>query len=323
MTSPTGPQLPATPGFGEAPTIVNPPPGAEPRRPRQRGVSRRAVLLGAAGGAVAIGALGAGAGYALTHWPGASSASLYSSEAARITHLLRRAGFGPSPADLNTYLSLGLSGATDRLLNFASVPNDVDQKLAAFNFDFQNRRDQIFWWLARMTMTQRPLEEKMTLFWHGVLTSSFAKIGGKTHLPLIIQQNNLLRAHAMGRFDDLIHAISTDPAMLWWLDGRLNTGSKPNENYSRELMELFTMGIGELHPERREPGRQGALRLGHSRNTERLRPAPLLPGRHHLPRPQRPSRPRRCREDPLRQPRDRHAPLAPHVELLRLGQPQR
>ena len=244
MTSPTGPQLPATPGFGEAPTIVNPPPGAEPRRPRQRGVSRRAVLLGAAGGAVAIGALGAGAGYALTHWPGASSASLYSSEAERITHLLRRAGFGPSPADLNTYLSLGISGATDRLLNFASVPNDVDQKLAAFSFDFQNRRDQIFWWLARMTMTQRPLEEKMTLFWHGVLTSSFAKIGGKTHLPLIIQQNNLLRAHAMGRFDDLIHAISTDPAMLCWLDGRLNTGSKPNENYSRELMELFTMGIG-------------------------------------------------------------------------------
>ena len=194
---------------------------------------------------MAIGALGAGAGYALTHWPGSSSStSLYSSEAVQITHLLRRAGFGPSPADLNTYLSIGLAATTDRLLNFSSVPNDVDQKLAALNFDFQNRRDQVFWWLARMTMTQRPLEEKMTLFWHGVLTSSFTKIGGKRNLPLIIQQNNLLRAHAMGRFDDLIHAISIDPAMLFWLDGHLNTGSKPNENYSRELMELFTMGIG-------------------------------------------------------------------------------
>jgi uncharacterized protein (DUF1800 family) len=193
----------------------------------------------------AIGALGAGAGYAITHWselPG--GVNLNSSEAAQITHLLRRAGFGASPRDLSTYLRLGLDGARNQLLDFANVPNDVDQKLAAFNFDFQNRRDQIFWWLARMTMTQRPLEEKMTLFWHGLLTSSSAKIGGKQHLPLIIQQNNLLRAHAMGKFDDLIRAISTDPAMLWWLDGRLSTGAHPNENYSRELMELFTMGIG-------------------------------------------------------------------------------
>jgi uncharacterized protein (DUF1800 family) len=95
-----------------------------------------------------------------------------------------------------------------------------------------------------MTLTQRPLEEKMTLFWHGLLTSSVAKIGGQNNFPFIIQQNNLLRAHAMGRFDDLLRAVSIDPAMLWWLDGRLSTGEHPNENYSRELMELFTLGIG-------------------------------------------------------------------------------
>jgi uncharacterized protein (DUF1800 family) len=95
-----------------------------------------------------------------------------------------------------------------------------------------------------MSLTQRPLEEKMTLFWHGVLTSSFAKIGKSVNLPLMIQQNTLLRTHAMGRFDDLVRAVSTDPAMLYWLDGHYNTGARPNENYSRELMELFTMGIG-------------------------------------------------------------------------------
>lgn len=262
MTDPIPPEPQPTPGYTEAPTIASAPPFTAPQPPpsprptapttpptrparRQRRISRRAVLLGAAGGAVAVGALGAGAGYALTHWPGLSGgAGLYTSEAAKITHLLRRAGFGASPADLNTYLHLGLDGAINQLLNYTSVANDVDQALAPLNVDFTNRRDQIFWWLARMTMSQRPLEEKMTLFWHGVLTSSFAKIGGKDNLPLIIQQNNLLRANAMGRFDDLMLTISTDPAMLWWLDGRLNTGNQPNENYSRELMELFTMGIG-------------------------------------------------------------------------------
>ncbi|MGH2504310.1 MAG: DUF1800 domain-containing protein, partial [Ktedonobacterales bacterium] len=215
-------------------------------RPR-RGVSRRAVVMGAAGAAVGIGALGAGAGYALTHLTGLSGgggAARYSSDAAKIIHLLRRAGFGPSPADLETYLSLGVSGAMDRLLNYASVSNDVDQRLASLNLPFTMRANLVRWWLARMTLTQRPFEEKMTLFWHGVLTSSFAKIGKSVNLPLMIQQNNLLRSHALGRFDDLMLAISTDPAMLYWLDGRFNTGAAPNENYSRELMELFTMGIG-------------------------------------------------------------------------------
>ncbi|HEY7976088.1 MAG TPA: DUF1800 domain-containing protein, partial [Ktedonobacterales bacterium] len=119
-----------------------------------------------------------------------------------------------------------------------------DQRLTSYNLPFTTRANLVRWWLARMSLTQRPLEEKMTLFWHGVLTSSFAKIGKSVNLPLMIQQNTLLRTHAMGRFDDLILAISSDPAMLYWLDGRTSTGARPNENYSRELMELFTLGIG-------------------------------------------------------------------------------
>ncbi len=229
---------------GAAPGMPPPPAAAAPARPR-RGVSRRAVILGAAGAAVGVGAVGAGAGYALTHLTGlATQETVFSADAAKITHLLRRAGFGPSPSDIADYLKLGVSGAIDRLINFSSVSNTIDQQLANYNFSFDTRINLIRWWLARMTLTQRPLEEKLTLFWHGVLTSSFAKIGKAVNLPLMIQQNNLLRTHAMGRFDDLISAISTDPAMLFWLDGRYNAGIRPNENYSRELMELFTLGIG-------------------------------------------------------------------------------
>ena len=258
MTTPPDPRNPSNPldaptqpvsSYDDATTIQQAPtavaPSAQASRPR-RGVSRRAVVIGAAGAAVGIGALGAGAGYALSHLQTLSSGgtSLYTSDAAKITHLLRRAGFGPSPTDLQTYLSLGVSGAMDRLLNYAHVSNDVDQRLASLHLSFTTRANLVRWWLARMTLTQRPFEEKMTLFWHGVLTSSYAKIGKSVNLPLMIQQNTLLRSHALGRFDDLMLAISTDPAMLYWLDGRSNTGAAPNENYSRELMELFTMGIG-------------------------------------------------------------------------------
>src|SRR6185312_9489014 len=227
MTTPYDPRnSQSSPSYDDAPTIADgsPPPaatlaaqaapGAEPTAASQRrGVSRRAVVIGAAGAAVGIGAVGAGAGYALSHLPGLlNHDDIFASDAGKIIHLLRRAGFGPSPADLGSYLNLGVSGALDRLINYASVSNDVEQRLASYNLQFNTRANLVRWWLARMSLTQRPFEEKMTLFWHGVLTSSFAKIGKSVNLPLMIQQNNLLRAHAMGRFDDLILAISTDPA---------------------------------------------------------------------------------------------------------------
>ncbi len=247
MTTPFDPRDPRTPqppDLNDAPTISLAP-APQPPTARRRGFSRRAVVIGAAGAAVGIGAIGAGAGYALTHLPGLlGNDTVFSSDAGKVIHLLRRAGFGPSPADLGAYLSLGVSGTMDQLINFSTISNDVDQRVASYNFQFNTRANLIRWWLARMSLTQRPLEEKMTLFWHGVLTSSFSKIGKSVNLPLMIQQNNLLRTHAMGRFDDLIHAIAIDPAMLYWLDGRLSTGSQPNENFSRELMELFTLGIG-------------------------------------------------------------------------------
>ena len=225
----------------------------------RRGPSRRQVLVGAGAGAVALGLLGTGAAAFLTHQQAASPATLYASDAAQIGHLLRRAGFGFSPADLTDYLSLGVSGSIDRLLNFASVSNAVlDARLKSLNLNFTNRQDLVRWVVLRMIYSQRPFEEKLTLFWHGVLTSSFTKIGGATRLPFMIQQNQMLRAKGMGRFDDLMHAITIDPAMLYWLDGHLSSGRSPNENYSREMMELFTMGIGNYT---QDDVHQGALAL--------------------------------------------------------------
>jgi len=223
-----------------------------------RRFSRRTMLIGAGIGTLGIGAIGASAGFLLSRRMDQASQSLYAPDEQKIAHLLRRAGFGPSPADIGEYLTLGVQGSINRLLNYSTVPDLLNQRMGNLRLDFTNSQDVIRWFLLRMIYSNRPLEEKMTLFWHGVLTSSLRKIGGKKNFPLLVRQNNLLRTHAMGRFDDLIAAISTDPAMLWWLDGRLSTGASPNENYSRELMELFTLGIGNYT---QNDVHQGALAL--------------------------------------------------------------
>jgi uncharacterized protein (DUF1800 family) len=96
------------------------------------------------------------------------------------------------------------------------------------------------WWLQRMVQTARPLEEKMTFFWHGLLTSGLDKAGaGQMYV-----QNGLFRKMGLANFDDLLKAVSKDPAMMVYLDTENNRKGKPNENYARELMELFTTGIG-------------------------------------------------------------------------------
>jgi uncharacterized protein (DUF1800 family) len=216
----------------------------EPAPQKKRGLSRRTVLIGAGVGAVGLGAAGAGLGAVLRQRQNSpATANVLTTDTARVNHLLRRAGFGPTPTDLGEYLALGLSGAVDRLLNFSSVHDDLESRLGAQTFDQTNPTEGMRLWLLRMIYSKRPLEEKMTLFWHGVLTSSVRDVGGKQRYAYMTQQNDLLRRMGMGRFDDLMAAITVDPAMLWYLNGRQSTGSSPNENYARELMELFTMGI--------------------------------------------------------------------------------
>ncbi len=159
-----------------------------------------------------------------------------------ISHLLRRAGFGCTPKELHHFSKLGYEAAVDELIYPDTVDNSaLDRVIGSQDFDFTQIDDLRRWWLYRMTFTKRPLEEKMTLFWHGHFATGDNKVRNAYNMYL---QNLLLRKHALGNFQDLLMGITRDPAMIVYLDNQQNRRGKPNENYAREVMELFTMGIG-------------------------------------------------------------------------------
>ncbi len=159
-----------------------------------------------------------------------------------IRHLLRRAGFGASPDELQHYIKLGYEGSVEELLHPQSVNDDeLNRKLKMQAFDFTNIDDLQRWWTYRMLSSKRPLEEKMTLFWHGHFATSDRKV--KNPYAMYVQ-NMLFRKLCLGNFHEMLLAVSKDPAMIVWLDNQQNRKGKPNENYAREIMELFTLGIG-------------------------------------------------------------------------------
>src|ERR1035437_2156666 len=157
-------------------------------------------------------------------------------------HLLRRGGFGGSESDVAQMASLGVAGAVDSLLH----PTAPDLDFPAYPdtallYDRAKARASAqLWWLDRMLRTKRPLQEKMTLFWHGHFATSVQKVP----VPAMAGQIDLFRAFGLGRFPALLSAVTRDPAMLIWLDNRANAKAHPNENYAREVMELFALGLG-------------------------------------------------------------------------------
>ena len=166
----------------------------------------------------------------------------------RIAHLLRRAGFGATQAELDQYTALGFDGALDRLLNPEQVDDSATDALLAplaldpADPDVRRKIEPAkFWWFSRMLNTQRPLQEKLTLFWHTHFATANSKVG---NAPLMLQQIQLFRDNGLGNFEVLLQKVTRDPAMLIWLDNRLNRKGAPNENYAREVQELFTLGIG-------------------------------------------------------------------------------
>ena len=164
---------------------------------------------------------------------------------AEAAHLLRRAGFGGSPEDINGLAARGREGAVDFLINYEEIDNSALDALLFKSFGNENFRlpsDIQRWWLARMIHTRRPFEEKMTFFWHNHFATSYIKV----FYPYMAIQNKTLRRHALDRFDTLLVKVAEDPAMLIWLDGILNLKISPNENFARELQELFTMGITDV-----------------------------------------------------------------------------
>ena len=165
------------------------------------------------------------------------------SERARIAHLLRRAGFGPSEQELTEYTALGFEGAVSRLLDYDALPELADRVLP-------EDVGLHVWWLDKMLHTNRPLHEKMTLFWHGHLTSALQKVKDPNAM---LAQNQLFRANALGNYGQLLRAISRDGAMIRWLDLQTNRKGAPNENYARELLELCTLGVAHSTDDDSDP----------------------------------------------------------------------
>ncbi len=164
-------------------------------------------------------------------------------------HLYRRAGFSATWAELQQSIDDGPAKTLDRLCEPRAAGVDAAggefdrtaTALAERTVASGDRQELSAGWLYRMVNTPDPLLEKLTLFWHGHFATSAAKVNNPR---LMLDQNDLLRSRTRGKFQDLVGRISRDPAMLIYLDSTTNRRIHPNENYGRELMELFCLGVG-------------------------------------------------------------------------------
>lgn len=181
-------------------------------------------------------------------------------------HLLTRTGFGASPEEIDAMAPLSWEAAVAQLINEAgkapttdppdwinTLPPDrreLEKLPEAERQEKMRERQRLMrqrglelkgWWINEMVVTPTPLTERMTLFWHNHFTSEMRKVKSA---QVMWRQNQLLRSEALGNFETLLRAIAKDPAMVIYLDGATNRKGKPNENFARELLELFTLGEG-------------------------------------------------------------------------------
>ncbi|MFY9234356.1 MAG: DUF1800 domain-containing protein [Fimbriimonadaceae bacterium] len=165
----------------------------------------------------------------------------------KTAHLLRRFGLGASESEVDYYVQGGWKSAVDKLLNYDQVAEPADITIDKFALPNPQGVPQlriqgvVAWWHVRILTTRRPLLEKMTVFWHDHFATSASKVNVP---PLMYQQNETIRSNATGKFQTLLLEMSKDPAMIFWLDNQYNVRGKANENFAREVMELFTLGIG-------------------------------------------------------------------------------
>ena len=161
-----------------------------------------------------------------------------------IAHLMRRAGFHARYDDLERYASQGYDATVDWLLHPEREPEIEDDIALRINPMYVNPigfGGPTGRWIYRMLNTRRPLEEKMALFWHGVFATGVSKLNSGIAMW---QQYEMLRRHGMGNFRTLLVELAQNPAMIYWLDNCDNHKDEPNENWGRELLELFSMGVG-------------------------------------------------------------------------------
>jgi uncharacterized protein (DUF1800 family) len=163
---------------------------------------------------------------------------------ALVSHLMRRAGFGAPRAELEAWAAKGYEATVEALLHPESQP-EVDEDVMFRYFPHleapaapvQGQTN----WIYRMITTQRPLEEKMVLFWHQLFATGNSKVDNPLEL---VNQIELFRHHGLGSYRDLLVDLAKNPAMIYWLDNNGNHRGAINENWGRELMELFSMGVG-------------------------------------------------------------------------------
>ena len=161
-----------------------------------------------------------------------------------MAHLMRRAGFGAPIEELEARAAKGYEATVEELLR-ADENLDWEEDLARRHMiggHLGNAMPEIQgYWMQRMISTTRPLREKMTLFWHTILCSGDSKID---HPETMDTHIDMVRENALGRYPDLLVALSRDPGMIIYLDNRYSHKDSINENYGRELLELFSMGVG-------------------------------------------------------------------------------
>ena len=167
-------------------------------------------------------------------------------EIAQMAHLLRRAGFGATREELERYVAQGYEATVEELLHPENAPPGLEDEdlIRRYHVDanslLQLESCQSYW-LYRMINTRRPLEEKIALFWHGVFATGYTKLNQP---KAILRQIDMFRRCGLGSFHTLLAELSRDPAMIFWLDNKDNHKNAVNENYGRELLELFSMGQG-------------------------------------------------------------------------------
>ena len=157
-------------------------------------------------------------------------------------HLARRAGFGATPEELDSYSEMEYEDLVEHLITKIDSSHISDYLIFRRHVDLHTMQGHnAVYWGYRMISTDNPFLEKMALFWHGVFATAENKLN---NIGSLTNQIDMFRRHGIGRYDDLLVELSKDPAMLIWLDNHTNHKDSINENYGREILELFSMGIG-------------------------------------------------------------------------------
>ena len=167
-----------------------------------------------------------------------------SNDIALIAHLMRRAGFGATREELEVRTAKGYDATVEELLAFSGGRSMGDDLIRRFHHELSGLmggRSAGEHWLYRLITNNAPLEEKVALLWHNIFATGYPKV---VQAKVLTDQIRMFRRHGMGSFKTLLVELSKDPAMIIWLDNQDNHRDAINENYGRELLELFSMGVG-------------------------------------------------------------------------------